>query len=111
MRELDAEADREAAAFLRAAVRGLHHAGAAARDHCPAVRRELVRDLARGDVGRVVLGDTCGAEDRDGRDVDLRQEREALLELEPDPADRLRSQTLVGVEEGAVVHQSRVCGM
>src|SRR5207237_8182983 len=51
VRKPDVEADREAAALLRAALRRLHHAGPAARDHRPARLREPPRGRARVPVG------------------------------------------------------------
>ena len=47
VRQLDVEADREPAALLRAAVRSLHHAAAAAGDDRPAALAEPPADRAR----------------------------------------------------------------
>ena len=55
VRQLDVEPDREAAALLRAAVRALHHAAAAAGDHRPAVLAEPPADRAGVLVGLASL--------------------------------------------------------
>jgi hypothetical protein len=48
VRQVDVEADREAAPVLRPAVRRLHHAGAAAGDHRPAGLGEEATRRSRG---------------------------------------------------------------
>jgi hypothetical protein len=83
--ELDVEADREPTAFLRAAVRGLHHARAAARDDRKAGLGEAPANLARLLVGRMAFADASGAEERDGGSVDPLDGLEALQELVADP--------------------------
>ena len=67
VRELDVEPDRDAAALLGAAVRGLHDPGAAAGDDREVGPGEPARGLARRLVGGVALADPRRAEDRDGR--------------------------------------------
>ena len=84
VRQLDVEADREAAAFLRAAVRGLHHAGPAPGDHRPTRLREEATGLARGMVSGVVLSNPRGTEERDGGRRDPLHRLEAALELARD---------------------------
>src|SRR5207237_7243237 len=81
VRQLDVEADREPAALLRAAVRGLHHPGAASRDDRESSLGEPARDVTRLPVGGIVLAHAGGAEDRDGRPADPLDRGEALAKL------------------------------
>src|SRR5436190_19811459 len=70
VRKLDVESDREAAALLRAAVRRLHHAGAAARDDRPAELGVATAGLTRLLVLVRVLVDARCAVDSDCREID-----------------------------------------
>ena len=81
--QLDVAADREAAALLAAAIRGLHDARPAAGDDRVALLREESADLARHRVRRVAGIDPRRAEHRDRR-ADRRQRIEALDELRED---------------------------
>ena len=85
VRELDVEADREPTAFLRATVRGLHHAGPAAGDDPEPGFGEAPTDVAGLFVGRVPFTDASGAEERDRGPVDPLDGLEALQELVADP--------------------------
>ena len=93
MRQLDVEADGEAAALLAAAVRRLHHAGSAAGHDRPAGLREQLRRRARRLVRTAALGDARRAEERDGRPVDLLHRLEPLEEL---VRDQLRMASQLG---------------
>src|SRR6266550_7033035 len=94
--ELDVTADREPVALLAAAIRGLHDAGATARDD----REPLLREQTGRLDGLVVIGVARlrpgGAEDRH-RVVNVRKGIEPLHELPHDPEDAPR----VGLREGA----------
>jgi len=103
-REPDVEPDREAAALLRAAVRPLHHARAAAGDDGEVVLGEEAPDLARGAVGGVLLADAGGAEDRDSRGGDAGHELEAGEELVRDSVDVEAPVAGLDVEEALVLH-------
>jgi len=83
--ELDVEADREPTAFLRATVRGLHHARPAAGDDCKAGLGEAPADVAGLFVGGMPFTDASGAEERDCGSVDPLDGLEALQELVADP--------------------------
>ena len=84
VRQLDVEADREAAALAAAAVRRLHHAGAAARDDCPArPRRRGVRSSRASVVRRRALVHARRAEDRDRGPVDPLDGHEARRRTRP----------------------------
>jgi hypothetical protein len=52
----------------------------------------------------MILGDPCGAEDRDSRPVDLLDGLEALVELARDPRDVFGEIAVPAVEDPAVVH-------
>src|SRR5512132_3118612 len=83
--ELDVEADREPTALFGTAVRGLHHARAAARDDREAGLGEASADVAGLFVGRMPFTDASGAEERDCGSVDPLHGLEALQELVADP--------------------------
>jgi hypothetical protein len=104
VRQHDVEADREAAALFRAAVRRLHHAGPTARDHRPARLGEEASGLSCGDVGGVVLPDACRAEERHGGRRDPLHRLEAALELARDLNDALVEVAVDALEDAAVVH-------
>ena len=102
VRERDVEADAETAAVLAAAVRGLHHAGAAARDDREAGLGEEPRRLPRLAVRIGVLADPRRPEDRDGRPVDLEHLLEAAEELGRDHGDVVRQVVVRPLEDAAV---------
>ena len=104
VRQLDVEADREAAGLPRAAVRGLHHAGAAAGDDREARLREPPARHPRIRVGRVVLPHPRRAEDRYRRPVDSLDRLEALVELLRDPRDVAGEVAVLALEEPPVFH-------
>src|SRR6266545_3741206 len=81
VRELDVEADRKPTAFRGAAVRGLHHAGAAARDDGEACFGEQLSGRDGGLVRGMILAHAGRAEDRHCRLGDLRDCLEPLQEL------------------------------
>ena len=111
VRQLDVEADREAVAFLRAAVRALHHAAAAAGDDRPAALGEALADRARRLVRRAAFVHARRAEQRDGRPVDQRDLLEAGAELGGDLLDRrVDVERRRVVEDLAVVGHRRCCG-
>jgi hypothetical protein len=110
VRQLDIEADRDPTRFLRAAVRGLHHARPAAGHHGEARLRELSSDLARVGIEPVALVDPRGAEDADRRPADPLDREEALQELVPDALGVPGKVAVVPFEDLAVLHQSRLCG-
>src|SRR5581483_236059 len=85
VRELDVEADGEAAALPRTAVGRLHYAWPAPGDDREAGLGEAPRHAARGLVRRVALPDARGAEDRHRRPVDPGNGLEACEKLLPDP--------------------------
>ena len=84
VRKLDVEADRKPAAFLGAAIRGLHYAGAATRDDRKAGLGEAPADIARLFVGRMAFADARRAEEGDGRPVDPLDRFEPLQEFVAD---------------------------
>ena len=85
VRQFDVEADREAAAFLRAAVCGLHHARAAAGHDGEASLGKAPADLAGLLVGGMTFVHPRRAEQRDRRPVDPLDRFESLQELVADP--------------------------
>src|SRR5664280_3818116 len=87
MWQANVEADREPTGFLGAPVGRLHDPGPAAGDHRPAGAGELASDLARQFVEVPTLSDSCRAEDRDRRPVDLVDGVEAASELGGDHLD------------------------
>ncbi len=105
MRKLDVEADREPAGVACAAVRGLHHAGAAAGDDREAGLSEQPADLARLGVDRVVLPDARGAEDRDRRPVDSLDGLEPFEELLADAFGVADEVAVTALEQASVFHQ------
>ena len=62
--QLDIAADRSPAGLARAAIGGLHHAGAAAGHHGEAQLRERVADLARQRIVAVVFVEARRAKHR-----------------------------------------------
>src|SRR4029079_14743409 len=107
VRQLDVEADAEAAAVLAAAVRSLHRARPAAGDHRPArLGEELSRRACRL-IRRRTVDDAGGAEDRDRRPVDPLDRLEPLVELLRDAGGVLAQRRLILVRLGeklAVLH-------
>src|SRR5207253_5257852 len=108
--QLDVEADREPAALVRAAVRGLHRAGASAGHHRPARPGEEPRGLACRLVHRRSLAHARRSEDRDGRPADLLHRAEAVVELLRDQLDMLAQVVVLGREDAPVFHHNRCCG-
>src|SRR5207244_4675049 len=94
------------AAFLHAAVGGLHHAAASAGDHGPAALAELACRLTRGVVGGMLFVDARRAEHRHRSPVDLRHPLEAGAELGRDLVDRAFEDGVLGLEDPLVVHQN-----
>ena len=86
VRQLDVQADGRRAALLRAAVRGLHQAGTAARDDGHPVLAQLAGDGARQLVLGIGLGHARRSEDRDGA-AQVGEQAEAALELVVDPLE------------------------
>ena len=106
VREVDVEADREAAALLGSAVRGLHHTRAAAGDHGPARLREESPRGARGFVRGMPLVHARRAEERDHGERNLRDGLEAHLELARDLEHARVDVPVDAFEDAAVVHHS-----
>ena len=105
MRELDVEADREPARVARAAVRGLHHARAAAGDDREARFRQQPADLARLGVDGSVLRDPRRAEDGDRRPVDPLDGEEPFEELLADALGVADEVAVTALEQASVFHQ------
>ena len=82
-RQLDAEADRDPARLERAAIRGLHDAGAAAGYRGDALLCNKPPDPPRGGVHRIVGGGPRRSEHRD-RGTELGQRAEPVHELSLD---------------------------
>ena len=80
MGQLDPQADRRATGLPRAAVRGLHHAGAATRDNRVTAIHEKLADALGAPVEGLVGAGASRTEYRDGG-ADLREGLEALDEL------------------------------
>src|SRR5439155_1716892 len=105
--ELDVEADREPATFLRAAIRRFHDAGTAPCDDGPPPTREAAPGLPRLLVDGTALADARRAEDRHCRPVDLVDHLEALAKFACDEGDVSFEvlRLLLGGEDPAVFHQ------
>ena len=107
VRQLDVEADGDAAGVLRAAVRRLHGARAPARDDREAGLRKLPADLTRLLVLGARLGDPRGAEDGHGGSPDPVDCLEALLELLGDQVDLGGEVVLAPLQDPPVFHAVR----
>ena len=108
VRQLDVEADRDASAFARSAVRGLHEPRPAARHDRESGLGEAASDLDRGRVVGMPLADARGAEDRHRGLREERDRLEALVELVGDPSDVLPLCAAVRLEKPPVVQGQKL---
>jgi anti-anti-sigma factor len=110
VRELDVEADREAAGLLCSAVRRLHQPRPASGHHREPFPGETRSDLGGERAPAIGLGEPGGAEDRDGRPIDASHGLESGAELLGDLGDVTIVVVGFPLQHRLVVHAVTVSG-